>query len=44
MGNILLFGTEIYHEKADLSINRVSYSSGHLPGGVYIVKVKLLMV
>lgn len=35
-------GQKIYHEKADLSINRVSYSSGHLPGGVYIVKVKTI--
>ncbi|WP_298651893.1 trypsin-like peptidase domain-containing protein [uncultured Proteiniphilum sp.] len=33
-------GIKIHHETADVSINRASYSSAHLPKGVYIVRVK----
>ncbi|MBF6629050.1 MAG: trypsin-like peptidase domain-containing protein [Proteiniphilum sp.] len=33
-------GQKIYQESADMSINRASYFSAHLPNGVYIVKVK----
>lgn len=33
-------GQKIHQESADMSINRASYSSAHLPKGVYIVKVK----
>lgn len=33
-------GLKIHQESADKSINRASYHAAHLPGGVYIVKVK----
>ncbi|RNC66048.1 T9SS type A sorting domain-containing protein, partial [Proteiniphilum sp. X52] len=33
-------GIKIHHETIDISINRGSYSSSHLPKGVYIVKVR----
>ncbi|RNC63686.1 T9SS type A sorting domain-containing protein, partial [Proteiniphilum sp. X52] len=33
-------GIKIHHETIDISINRDSYSSIHLPKGVYIVRVK----
>ena len=35
-------GQKIHQESADKSINRASYSAAHLPGGVYIVKVKTI--
>ncbi|HAR38280.1 MAG TPA: hypothetical protein DCS09_06790, partial [Porphyromonadaceae bacterium] len=35
-------GLKIHQESADKSINRASYSTAHLPGGVYIVKVKTI--
>jgi hypothetical protein len=33
-------GLKIHQESTDKSINRASYPAGHLPGGVYIIKVK----
>lgn len=33
-------GQKVHQESTDKSINRASYSTAHLPGGVYIVKVK----
>lgn len=33
-------GLKIHQESTDKSINRASYPVAHLPGGVYIVKVK----
>lgn len=33
-------GIKIHHETTDISMNRASYSSLHLPKGVYIVRVK----
>ena len=33
-------GQKIHQESVDMSINRASYASAHLPKGVYIVKVK----
>ena len=33
-------GIKIHQEAADISINRASYPSGHLPKGVYIVRVR----
>jgi hypothetical protein len=33
-------GIKIHHETTDISINRASYSSAHLPRGVYIVRVR----
>ena len=33
-------GQKIYQESANISISRASYSTSHLPKGVYIVKVK----
>jgi len=33
-------GIKIHHETIDISINRGSYSSTHLPKGVYIVRVR----
>lgn len=35
-------GQKIHEESADKSINRASHSVAHLPGGVYIVKVKTI--
>ncbi|MCE5206157.1 MAG: trypsin-like serine protease [Porphyromonadaceae bacterium] len=35
-------GQKIHQESTDKSINRASYSAAHLPGGVYIVKVKTI--
>lgn len=32
-------GVRIHHETTDISMNRASYSSAHLPKGVYIVRV-----
>lgn len=32
-------GIKIYRDTTDISINRISYSSAHLPKGVYIVRV-----
>lgn len=33
-------GIKVHHETTDISLNRTSYSSAHLPKGVYIVRVK----
>lgn len=35
-------GLKIHHETTDISLNRASYSSAHLPKGVYIVRVKTI--
>lgn len=35
-------GIKIHHETTDISINRASYSSAHLPKGVYIVRVRTI--
>lgn len=35
-------GIKIHHETIDISINRGSYSSAHLPKGVYIVRVRTI--
>ncbi len=35
-------GQKIHQESTDKSINRASYSVAHLPGGVYVVKVKTI--
>lgn len=35
-------GLKIHQESAEMSINRASYASAHLPIGVYIVKVKTI--
>lgn len=35
-------GIKIHHETMDISINRGSYPSAHLPKGVYIVRVKTI--
>ncbi|HBG57643.1 trypsin-like serine peptidase [Proteiniphilum sp. UBA1028] len=35
-------GQKIHQESTDKSINRVSYSAAHLPGGVYVVKVRTI--
>lgn len=33
-------GIKIHHETTDISLNRTSYSSAHLPKGIYIVRVR----
>lgn len=35
-------GIKIHHETTDISINRASYPSAHLPKGVYIVRVRTI--
>jgi hypothetical protein len=35
-------GIKIHHEITDISINRASYPSAHLPKGVYIVRVRTI--
>ena len=35
-------GQKIHQQSVDISINRASYSSAHLPKGVYIVRVRTI--